>query len=155
MENFEDRILQILIAAAIVSLVCGVIEHGWGCLIECVSILISICIIVSVTATNNWVKEKQFQELQAKSDKTSAIVVRNGVTTTISSEELVVGDLVVIECGKAIPADCVLLSSIDIITNESSLTGETEAMHKSHVTQDNYSSNPNPFILQSTLVETG
>lgn len=63
MENFEDRILQILIAAAIVSLVCGVIEHGWGGLIEGVSILISICIIVSVTATNNWVKEKQFQEL--------------------------------------------------------------------------------------------
>jgi magnesium-transporting ATPase (P-type) len=58
MENFEDRILQILIAAAIVSLICGVIENGWGGLIEGVSILMSICIIVSVTATNNWVKEK-------------------------------------------------------------------------------------------------
>jgi len=58
MENFEDRILQILIVAAIVSLICGVVEHGWGGLIEGVSILVSICIIVSVTATNNWVKER-------------------------------------------------------------------------------------------------
>lgn len=147
MENFEDRILQILIAAAIVSLVCGVIEHGWGGLIEGTSILISICIIVSVTATNNWVKERQFQELQAKSDKTSAIVIRNGITTTISSEDLVVGDLVVIETGKAVPADCVLLSSIEMVSNESSLTGEAETLHKSHVTQDNYSSNPCPFLL--------
>lgn len=40
-------------------------------------------------------------------------------------------------------------------SNESSLTGETETMHKSHVTQDNYSHNPCPFILQSTLVESG
>lgn len=66
MEPFEDRILQILIAAAVVSLICGVAQHGWNGLIEGVSILLSICIIVSVTATNNYVKEKQFQELQKK-----------------------------------------------------------------------------------------
>ncbi len=52
-----------MIVAAIVSLICGVAEHGWGGLIEGVSILISIVIIVTVTATNNYVKEKQFQEL--------------------------------------------------------------------------------------------
>lgn len=77
------------------------------------------------------------------------------MTTTVDSEDLVVGDLVVIENGKAIPADCILVSSIDMTTNESSLTGETEAMHKLHLTQDNYSHNPCPFVLQSTLVETG
>jgi Ca2+-transporting ATPase len=82
-------------------------------------------------------------------------VIRNGITTTISSEDLVVGDLVIIESGKAIPADCVLLNSIEMVANESSLTGETEPMHKSHVTQENYSQNPCPFVLQSTLVESG
>lgn len=81
--------------------------------------------------------------------------MRQGVTTTVDSEDLVVGDLVVIVNGKAIPADCILVSSIDMTTNESSLTGETEAMHKLQLTQDNYSHNPCPFVLQSTLVETG
>jgi magnesium-transporting ATPase (P-type) len=63
MDCFEDRILQILIAAAIVSLVVGVLQNGVHGLIEGVSILVSIVIIVSVTSVNNWIKEKQFQEL--------------------------------------------------------------------------------------------
>lgn len=58
LENFEDRILQILIAAAIVSLLVGVIQNGLSGLIEGVSILISIVIIVSVTSVNNWIKER-------------------------------------------------------------------------------------------------
>jgi magnesium-transporting ATPase (P-type) len=155
MEPFEDRILQILIAAAVVSLICGVAQHGWNGLIEGVSILMSICIIVSVTATNNYIKEKQFQELQQKQDVTSAIVVRNSVTKTVSSEELVVGDVVVVETGKVVPADCVLFEAIEMTVNESTLTGETVSVNKQHVTPQNYSSNPSPFLLSSTLVETG
>lgn len=38
-----------------------------------------------------------------------------------------VGDIVIIEVGKLVPADCVLVSSTDISVNEVSLTGETEA----------------------------
>lgn len=60
MENFEERILQILILAAFVSLVVGMIQNGFFGLIEGASILVSIVIIVSVTSVNNWVKEKQF-----------------------------------------------------------------------------------------------
>lgn len=58
MENFEDKILQILIVAALVSLLVGVIQNGFHGLIEGVSILFSIFLIVSVTSVNNWVKEK-------------------------------------------------------------------------------------------------
>jgi P-type Ca2+ transporter type 2C len=61
----------------------------------------------------------------------------------------------VIESGKTVAADCVLITGTDISVNESALTGETENVHKSQVTTSNYSHNPSPFILQSTLVETG
>lgn len=155
MECFEDTILQILIGAAIVSLVVGVIQHGFAGLIEGASILISISIIVVVTAGNNWVKERQFQELQRKSDISTAIVIRNGTTRTMSSEDLCVGDLVVIENGKQVPADCVLVNSTDLSINESNLTGEAEAMNKQHVTAENYQTNPQPFIMSSSLVESG
>jgi P-type Ca2+ transporter type 2B len=58
MECFEDHILQILIAAAAVSLIVGVIQNGWQGLIEGTSILISILIITAVTSINNYVKER-------------------------------------------------------------------------------------------------
>lgn len=58
-ENFEDFILKVLIAAAAVSLVLGVINEGWKKgWIEGASIFIAIAIIVVVTTSNNYVKEK-------------------------------------------------------------------------------------------------
>lgn len=85
----------------------------------------------------------------------SAIVIRSGITQTVSSEDLVVGDLIVIEPGKTVPADCILLQTIDISVNESALTGESEQIQKDVVTSDNYHCNPQPFLLKSTTVETG
>ena len=154
-ESFEDTILQILIGAAIVSTIVGVIKDGWMGLVEGGSILMAVVIIVAITTANNYKKEKQFQELQRKSDLSTTIVIRQGRTQTISAEDIVVGDIVTIESGKTIPADCVLIDSLDLQCNEAGLTGESENLHKSHVTQENYSSNPVPFVLQSTLAETG
>lgn len=64
MENFEDFILKVLIAAATVSLGLGIIHEGlakgW---IEGVAIYIAIAIILLVNTSNNYVREKQFQKL--------------------------------------------------------------------------------------------
>jgi P-type E1-E2 ATPase len=49
--------------------------------------------------------------------------------------ELVVGDIIRIEQGMKIPADCLLLEGIDISCDESAMTGETEHVEKSHVTE--------------------
>lgn len=58
---FEDFILKVLMGAAAVSLILGIINEGWAKgWIEGVSIFIAIAIIVSVTTTNNYIKEKQF-----------------------------------------------------------------------------------------------
>lgn len=63
-ENFEDFILKVLIGAAAVSLILGIINEGlakgW---IEGVSIFVAIAIILVVNTSNNYVREKQFQEL--------------------------------------------------------------------------------------------
>ena len=61
LENFEDKILQILLMAAFAALIIGVVQHGWAAgWVEGLSIFIAVAIIVSVTAGNNYVKEKQF-----------------------------------------------------------------------------------------------
>jgi P-type E1-E2 ATPase len=53
---------------------------------------------------------------------------------TIDSDDLVVGDIVKIEFGKTVPADCILFESVDLSCSEGNLTGEPEAIHKSHIT---------------------
>ena len=57
-EAFEDTILQILIAAAIISTVVGVIKDGMMGLVESGSILLAIVIIVGITTGNNYKKER-------------------------------------------------------------------------------------------------
>jgi Ca2+-transporting ATPase len=54
-----------------------------------------------------------------------------------------------------IPADCVLIDSTDIATDESSMTGEPEQVEKNHVNEKNYHHNPNPFLIAQTLVVSG
>jgi len=67
LECFGDLMLKILLAAAFVSLVIGVINDGWESgWIEGSSIFFAVMIITTVTAGNNYVKEKQFQKLQAR-----------------------------------------------------------------------------------------
>ena len=155
-ECFDDTIMRILCVAAVFSMAIGIYkdgwQHGW---IDGTSIIIAVCIIVVVTVANNWVKEKQFQELQSKSDIMTARVVRNGVEKTVDSAELVVGDIIDIPTGDTVPADCIVITSNDFSCNEANLTGEPEPITKEACTNDSYAHNPNPFLLQTTLVETG
>ena len=90
-----------------------------------------------------------------RSDIMQARVRRNDAMRTVDSEELVVGDVIELEQGDTVPADCILLECSDLATNESVLTGEPEAMLKEALTNDNYRHNPCPFILQGSLVENG
>lgn len=158
LENFEDRILQILLLAATVSLIIGVVQHGWkhGWVEGC-SIFIAVFIIVAVTAGNNYVKEKQFQKLVSKASEDWIPTFRGGegLTITLPVQDLVVGDIVKIEAGCRIPADCILLEGTDIATDESGLTGEPEQVEKSPLSPENYEHNPSPFLLAKTLVVSG
>ena len=102
MENFNDLILQVLIAAAVLELIMGVWEHGWRQgWIEGFSIFMACVIIVVVTSGNNYVKEKQFQQLVAKASEDYVAVYRGteGETQTIRVEKLVVGDIIKLETG--------------------------------------------------------
>lgn len=87
-ENLQDRMLQILLLAATISLVIGVLENGWAVgWIDGLSIYIAVVIIVTVTLGNNYIKELQFQKLVGKFFEDSVAVVRggNGETQTIPS----------------------------------------------------------------------
>lgn len=68
---------------------------------------------------------------------------------------MVVGDIITLELGKQVPADCVLITSSDLSCNESAMTGEPDARKKIQLTSENINQMPCPFILKSSLIETG
>jgi magnesium-transporting ATPase (P-type) len=96
----EDPMLIILIVAAIISIPVGVYEnHGSakGAL-EGIAILIAVCIVVIVSAYNDWAKEQEFKKLQeVYANSAKFFVYRNGVNVELEFEELVVGDIIKLE----------------------------------------------------------
>lgn len=63
--------------------------------------------------------------------RTQATVIRDGHEHTVASEDLVPGDLVLLESGDKVPADLRLVRATELHLNESALTGESAAVHKS------------------------
>ena len=69
--------------------------------------------------------------------------------------EIVVGDLILVDNGANIPADCIVVSSNDFACNESALTGEPDALPKEAVNDANFNSQPDCFILQGSISDKG
>ena len=109
--NFDDVINQILCAAAIVSIIIGMIQHGFpDGMLEGTSILIALFIIIAVNSGNDYVSEKRLAQLVQLSDKQDVQVYRDSIErTTMDASELVVGDLIHFESGMKIPADCIMV----------------------------------------------
>lgn len=128
LEQFKSIMVVILLIAAVVSGVIGVME-GEG-LVEAFVIL-AILVINAVIGT---VQEKKAQSSLEALNKMSAPhskVLRGGQVTEISSTEIVPGDIVVLDTGDIIPADLRLIEAVNMKVQESALTGESVPVDKS------------------------
>jgi Ca2+ transporting ATPase len=111
-------------------------------------------IIVTVTSGNNWVKEQQFKKLNAIASRKNVNVIRNGEVRNIDVEELLVGDIQIVETGEIISVDGLLIESHDIIADESSMTGEPIGIKK-HVPTWKDGEAVNPFLISSSKILEG
>ena len=113
---------------------------------------ITILIIIFMNAILGFVQEyKTEKSLEALKELASptAKVVRNGKIQVINSMYLVPGDLVLLESGDRIPADCLLIEENNFMVDESLLTGESLGVHK------NANDRSNNDIYMGTIVLTG
>ncbi|XP_026881676.1 plasma membrane calcium-transporting ATPase 3a isoform X2 [Electrophorus electricus] len=123
----------------------GEAEAGW---IEGAAILLSVLCVVLVTAFNDWSKEKQFRGLQSRIEQEQRFaVVRNGTVLQIPVADMVVGDVAQVKYGDLLPADGVLIQGNDLKLDESSLTGESDHVHKA--------ADKDPMLLSGTHVMEG
>jgi P-type E1-E2 ATPase len=140
MENFDDAINRVLLMAAVVSIIIGLIQHPFPeGMIEGTSIMIALFIIIIVNSGNNYISERRLAELLALSDLQDVAVYRDSTEPiTMDASELVVGDLINFEIGMKVPADCIMVEGQNVQTIEGELTGEPDNMDKVKITRDNY-----------------
>lgn len=112
----------ILIGAAVVSV-------GLGDTTDAAAILAIVILNALLGFRQEYRAERALESLQRLSQP-SARVRRDGRLLTVPSRELVPGDVVVLEAGNAVPADCRLIDVTQLRTHEAALTGESEAVHK-------------------------
>ncbi len=122
MRQLNEPMIYILAVAAIISAAFG----------EWIDALVILAIVVLNAVIGTVQEQKAEHSLEAlrKLTVTHCIVVRDGVQLEISAEELAVGDIVLLDAGRSVPADLRLIETSDLQINESALTGESVPVEK-------------------------
>jgi len=168
---YNDYILFLLTAAAIVSLAIGLYQTfgiartpnnpplEW---VEGVAIIIAIIIIVIAGSVNDYEKERQFAKLNKKKQDRTVKVIRSGKSQVVSLFEVLVGDVVHLESGDVIPADGIFINGHNVKCDESSETGESMHVRKhpgdevfQAIQEQRDFHKMDPFIVSGTKVAEG
>ena len=169
LDKYRDPIIQILLVAALVSLVLAFVEHDF---VETLGIFIAIFIATTVGFYFECDAARKFRVLTAINEDQPLKVRRNGKVMEVPRRDVVVGDIILVETGDEVPADAVLVEAVNLQIDESSLTGEpltsksvadtqsqqsadTASQLSSLNTQHSSEAYPKNVILRSTMVMNG
>lgn len=157
LDKYRDPIIQVLLVAAAVSLVLAFVEQNF---IETIGIFVAIFFATSVGFYFERDAAKKFNILNALNEESLVKVRRNGHVVEIPRKDVVVGDLMIIEVGDEIPADGKLVKGVDLLIDESSLTGEPICSKGIDVDDDeddeeHEKTYPHDMVLRSTMVMNG
>lgn len=130
LSQFVDFLIIILMIAAVLPIIVDLENWLAGDWVETLIIAIVILINAILGAVQESKAEKSLDALKKLSTPHSK-VIRDGQLKTISSSELVPGDIFVVEAGDFIPADARLISATNLLVDESALTGESVPVQKS------------------------
>ena len=143
LSQFADLLVLILIAAAIISMFSGNIEST--------IVIFAVIIMNAILGTAQHVKaEKSLDSLKSLSSP-SAKVIRDGMKIEIDSENVITGDIIILEAGDLIVADGRILHNYSLQVNESSLTGESTNIDK----DDEVISGEVPLADRTNMVFSG
>ena len=147
----KEPMLLLLIVGGFIYMLLGDVE-------EALMLLSFVFIVIGITL---YQERKTERTLEALRDLSSprALVIRDGVRKRIAGREVMPGDIVVLAEGDRVPADAVVLSSNNLMVDESLLTGESVPVHKAECDVDIASIRPggdnSPLVYSGTLVCAG
>ncbi|MBD3354696.1 calcium-translocating P-type ATPase, SERCA-type [Candidatus Woesearchaeota archaeon] len=132
-EQFKSPLIWVLIAAMLISIAVAFIEKENGLRVKDLTDAIVIFVILVLNAVLGFIQEykaeKAIEELK-KLASLKATVLRDGKEKDVDAEELVPGDVVLIETGDRIPADARIIEEHEMETQEAALTGESTPVAK-------------------------
>ncbi len=158
-DALKDLMVRILIVSAVVSIVLGVAfsedpSKDW---VDGASIVIAVLVVVLVGSITDYQKEQKFHELnEVQAEGTKYKLIRRGQPEDHISDDLLVGDLIMINYGDIMAADVLLIEGNGIKMDESALTGESDAMKKEklekclELQKNGEKKLPSPLILSGT-----
>ena len=108
---------------------------------------LKVLAVVFVSSISDYRKQSQFRALTSFSNSLAhSTVIRDGKRQQVQNADIVVGDVLVLSTGDSLPADGIMISGHSLQTDESSLTGESDAIKKTE---------KDPFLLSGTKVTNG
>jgi len=131
-------------------------EPGWKPYLELVGIAAAVLLATTVAHILEAQNEKTFKSLNTVNDDTLVKVIRNNNVCQVPRKDIVVGDIILLEAGEEVPADAKLLSCMNLIMNESSLTGEPQCAKTTNPEEfDKDATYPSNHILKGCTVMEG
>ena len=129
LEKFRDPLIIILMIAGVLSICISCYEfwgigEGSGVFFEPCGIFIAILLATGLAFFFEQKADKEFALLNQINDDEPVQVIRNGCVTQITRQDVVVGDIVILNTGEEVPADGELLEAVSLNIDESTLTGE-------------------------------
>ncbi len=126
-EQLTDPMILVLIAAAVISGVLAIIEKEFP---TDVIIIVAVVLLNAILGVLQESKAEKAIEALQKMSAAKSKVIRDGKLMVVNSEDLVVGDIVLLEAGDAVPADARVLESARLQVEEAPLTGESVPVNK-------------------------
>ena len=126
-ETFNDPMIRILLVIVVIMLVMYSLGHAQ--IYEPLGTIVAVLIVAFVTAKTGVASDTKYRELKESTKKDTCKVYREGKVCNLEMDEVVVGDMVLLQSGDKIPADGVLEDG-DLRVNNSALNGEVEECKK-------------------------
>ncbi len=127
LETFGDPMIKILLAIAALMIVMAI--FGLAEPYEPIGTIVAVLIVAFVSAKTNVASDQKYIELKENTEKDKCKAIRDGATNVIEVDDVVVGDLILLQSGDKIPADGVLVHG-NIKVDNSALNGEAEECKK-------------------------
>lgn len=145
--SLGDPIIRILIIALGIKLVFLIKDFDWY---ETVGIVIAIFLASFISTISEYGSEKAFEKLQEDASKIKCKVKRRQEVKETTIDDVVVGDIVLLEAGDKVPADGILIEG-ELLVDESSLNGETREIRKEAL-KSNQSVSEKNMLFRGTVI---